>query len=206
MMNKKNIVCIVFPVVLAFSGSVFGTIHTFDDFSSLTTDPEISGYLADGGFEAAFSGDDGGCFSDPANGSLNALILGDRVAHRSTAQLMVSFNLPVTELVMEFDAMQLCQGDTVTASTGTWTNFAATLSLSGQTLIAMADPVSPGGSGIDDDLLATLTFATPVNSVTFTNVGAFAMDAFTANAIPEPMTVSLLGLGGLTLLRRRRHG
>ena len=191
-------------MVFSFGTSAFATIYTFDDFSPLTTNPEISGYLSNAGFEATFSGDNGGVLSDPANGSLNALTFGDKVPHNFTAQLTISFNLPVTELVMEFDAMQSCQGDTVTASMGAWTSFAATLSLSGQTLSSTAVGVSPGGSGIDDDLLATLTFGTPVNSITFTNAGAFFMDAFTANAIPEPMTVSLLGLGGLALLRRRK--
>ena len=209
-MKKGLFVCAALSTVFAFATPTLATVFTFDDFSSLTMEPELTGYLSNAGFEATLSGDAGRLFTDPRNGSLNALILGDKPPHNPphnyTAQLTISFNLPVTELVMEFDAMQGgYQGDTVTASTGAWTSFPATLSLSGQTLISTAVGISPGGSGVDDDLLATLTFATPVNSITFTSAGAFAMDAFTANVVPEPMTASLLALGGLALVRRRRY-
>lgn len=204
-MRTKIIVYISSFVVLASGTSAFAALHSFDDFSSLTTDPELSGTLSDAGFEVFFSGDDGEVFTDPGNGSFNSLILGTNVPADRTALLTLSFNLPVTELVIEFDAMHSVQNDQVTASAGTWTDFPATLSLSGQTLRSTAGVINPGGSGIDDDLLTTLTFDAPVNSVSFTSVGAFTLDAFTANAIPEPGTVLLLGLGGLALGRMRRR-
>ena len=204
-MKKGLFVCAALSTVFAFATPTLATLFTFDDFSPLTTDPELTGYLSDAGFEATFSGDDGATFTDLANGSWNSLILGHLFPDSCTAQLTISFNMPVTELVMEFDAMHLANSDKVTASTGTWTSFPDTLSLSGRTLIAMAPNVIEGGSGIDEDLLATLTFGAAVNSVQFTSVGIFTLDAFTANAIPEPMTVSLLGLGGLALLRKRRQ-
>ncbi|MHC4740293.1 MAG: PEP-CTERM sorting domain-containing protein [Planctomycetota bacterium] len=202
-MRTQIIVYISCCVVLASGTSAFAALHTFNDFSSLTTDPELSGTLSDSGFEVVFSGDDGAVLTDPDNGSFNSLILGTNVPPDRTALLTLSFNLPVTEMVIEFDAMHSVQNDQITASAGAWTDFPATLSLSGQILSSTANVINPGGSGIDDDLLATLTFGTPVSSIVFTSYGAFTLDAFTANAIPEPGTVLLLGFGGLGLVRRR---
>lgn len=204
-MKRRILICAVFAIVSAFATSTFATLFTFDDFSSLTTDPELSGVLLDAGFEATFSGDDTAILTDLDNGSWNSLILGyygTSVRHDQTSQLTISFSLPVTELIMEFDAMHLGQEDAITASAGTWIDFPATLSLSGRTLSSTADYIIPGGSGIDDDLLTTLAFGSPIYSITFESVGNFTLDALKADAIvPEPATLSMLGLGGLLLLR-----
>ena len=49
-MKKSIAVYLVLSTVVVFGTPGFAAIHTFDDFSPLTTDPQLSGYLADAGF------------------------------------------------------------------------------------------------------------------------------------------------------------
>jgi hypothetical protein len=204
-MMKNTMAVLALLCCAVFTGTTFAETHLFDDFSSLTTDPELSGDLTSSYFTVTFSGDDGSILSDSDNGSFNSLALGDGDPFDRTASLTILFNIPIMELTLEFDAMHEFQNDCVTASVGTWTAFPDSLSLFDQTLTSTFDIFSsPGGSGLDDDLITILSFAAPTSSITLTNVGGFALDALEVTVTPEPATIALLTLGGLALRRRKK--
>lgn len=187
--------------VFATAGVTQGV--TFDDFSSLSYVPVTSGSLTDGGVTITFSGDSSSLspISDGSNGSTNGIAMGDPTDF--VEQLTLDFSPPVSEVLFEFDAMHRVQSDAVTTSDGTWTSFPSTLSLTGSTLTSTATVVNPGGSGIDDELFVTLSFAAPTSSVTLTNEGLWILDSITV--VPEPTGVALLaifGIGGFITRRR----
>jgi hypothetical protein len=203
-MMKNTMAVLVLVCCMVFTGTTFAKNHFFDDFSSLTTDPEVSGDLTSSEFTITLTGDDGSIFSDSQNGSFNSLVLGNGNPKKNTSSLTMFFNIPITELILEFDGMHEIQNDCVTASVGTWTAFPDSLSLLDQTLTSMAAVIPDGGTGIDDDLMTTLSFAAPISSVTLTNAGAFSLDSVEVTVTPEPMTISLLALGGLALRKRKK--
>ena len=185
---------------LVLAAATLSHAATFDDFSTLTVFPSTSGSLTEDGITATFSGDQGYIFSDAANSSTNAILLGSDAHTARLANLTIAFSVPVNQIVFEFDAMHLVQNDAVTASAGTWTSFPATLSLSGNTLTSTADVINPGGSGIDDDLIAVLSFNQPTTAIRLSSSGAFGLDAFTV--VPEPATLLLMGIGLTASLSR----
>ncbi|MEM6258475.1 MAG: hypothetical protein AAGI37_09195 [Planctomycetota bacterium] len=176
---------------LAFSSNANAAI-TFDDFSTLTFAPTTSGSISSQGITLTFTGDNGSIETNLPEGSLNAIALGDVDAFAVVSELTIEFSTPQTEIQIEFDSMSVEFLDSVTTSAGIWTNFPDSLGLSGSTLASEVSVVTGGGSGIDDDLLTTLSFSSPVSQVTFTATGALALDKITV--VPEP------ALGGLALL------
>jgi hypothetical protein len=186
-------------LLISFSTWAAHADFVFDDFSSLTYSPTTMGTLTNSGFVLTITGDDGSFFSDSNNGSTNAMTLGNKLPATQIESLTLGFSTPVSALRLDLDAMHEVQGDSITTSGGVWISFPATLNLSGKTLSSTAPVINPGGSGVDDNLTAVLTFGVPVSSVTFTSTGAFGLDTITA-IVPDPSSSALLLTGALMVL------
>lgn len=74
----------------------------------------------------------------------------------------------------------------------------------GEVFVASTDPGNPivAGAHININLVGVAKGVTSVNI--YDPSGAQLLDSAVVNVLPEPMTIALMGLGGLFMLRRRK--
>ncbi|MCP5538475.1 MAG: PEP-CTERM sorting domain-containing protein [Akkermansiaceae bacterium] len=96
---------------------------------------------------------------------------------------------------------------TLTADTWTTMRIGFQEQTAGTTTISFYKDGALEGSTTSTELVGNLTEVRGRANVANTDAGSnWLMDNFTVTSVPEPSSAALLGLGGLTLILRRRRG
>jgi hypothetical protein len=204
--NPASFLSTVSIILASLTGRADAATVVIDDFSTVS---DGIGSITVDSLSVSFSSAPFDLGNFPAIPTSNALQLGTYIGY--TPSVSMTFSSPVLTIDFEldyFDTDNPSTADFMTASVGSWSSFnPSNQAVVGPTILSLA-PWSPFTAGADDNQVVTLSFASPVSSLTLTADQPFvghAIDSMNFTFVPEPSSGVLVGLVCLCAIQLRRR-